>query len=404
MPANSSTLSPGILRPFWNTTIDERLTEFAAIRERPMEFHVEGHGGRGFWSATSYSDVAEISRQPEVFSSAQGFSLDDMPREVLEFMGSMIAMDDPRHRRMRRLVQNAFTPRAIRGLSDTVERIADDIVVDLRDKTDFDWVPDVATRLPLEVICDLLAIPVGDRDMLRGLVDKVVGAQDPDFGGGEAGVEAVLSLAGYASDLSEERRRDPGDDITSRLVTADVDGNALTPSEFASFMILLFAAGNDTTRTALSWSIELLSRFPDQKRALTEDFDELAPNAIEEIVRWSSPVLHMRRTLTQDAAVGGTALSAGDKVVMWYLAANHDPTVFDEPDRFDIRRHNARAHLAFGAGGPHFCLGANLARMEVRVVLKRLLESFPDIRTTGEPQLLLSPFVNAVKSLPCTVR
>ncbi|GAA1480753.1 cytochrome P450 [Gordonia sinesedis] len=396
--------SPGRLRPFWEADATGRIAAFADIRSRPIQFHAEGRGGPGFWSITSHEDVSAVSRHPEIFSSAQGFSLDDMPVEALELVGSIIAMDDPRHKRLRRLVNGAFTPRAIRELVAGISRTADHIIDDITTKGEFDWVPDVAMRLPLEVICDLLAVPQADRPMVLRLVDDIVGSSDPEFSGAQGGIDALMALYQYALDLGNARKADPGDDITSRLMSAEVDGESLTAAEFGSFMILLIGAGNDTTRNALSWAIELLTHHPDQKQNLIDDFDALHANAIEEVVRWSSPVLHMRRTAVEDTIIGETAIAQGDKVVIWYLPANHDPAVFDEPDAFDIARPNASRQVGFGAGGPHFCLGANLARMEMRVLLGKVLAECPHIRSTADPELLLSPFVHGVKSLPCTVR
>lgn len=395
--------SPGLLRPFWEVGVSDRLTAFAEIRTDSPQFHREGRGGPGFWSISSYDDVATVSRHPEIFSSAQGFSLDDMPPEALEFVGSMIAMDDPRHKRLRRLVQNAFTPKAIRGLTGNIERISDAVVADIGAKVDFDWVPDVAMRLPLDVICDLLAIPEGDRKLLLRLVDDVVGSADPEFNGKKGGMDGLMGLYQYALDLGNKRKANPGDDITSRLMAAEIDGESLTPAEFGSFMILLIGAGNDTTRNALSWAVDLLTRHPDQQQKLLADFESLHANAIEEVVRWSSPVLHMRRTVVEDYTLGDTHLAEGDKVVIWYLPANHDPAVFDDPDAFDIERHNASSHVGYGAGGPHFCLGANLARVEMRVLLGKILHAYPRLRSTAEPELLMSPFVHGIKSLPCTI-
>ena len=394
--------TPGVLHPFWDADITTRLANFAAIRSRSdgIEWH-EGPGGRGFWSLTSHRALSAISRDPETFTSTKGFSLDDFPPEALEMMASIIAMDDPRHKSQRQLVQSAFSPRAIKRLTHSVETLADDLVENLRQSREFDFVTAIAGNLPLQVICDLLEIPQTDQPQLRDWVNTILGVDDPDFGGGAASLTALMELYGYAIELGKERLRTPGDDITSVLMHAEIDGTRLTPAEFGSFVVLLVSAGNDTTRTTLAWGMKLLSDHPDQKRLLRNDFDDLNANAIDEIIRWCSPALHMRRTATVGTVIGDHVIAAGDKVVLWYLAANHDPAVFDDPDAFDITRPNARDHIAFGAGGPHFCLGSHLAKMEVRVVLDKLLRAYPDIHTTAEPDVLISPFVHGIKSLPC---
>ncbi|MEU0494748.1 cytochrome P450 [Mycobacterium sp. NPDC006124] len=395
--------TPGTLTPFWTGDVTTRLARFAAIRSRSggVEFHDEGPGRSGFWSLTSHQAVSAVSRDPATFTSTKGFSLDDFPPEALEMMASIIAMDDPRHQRQRRLVQAAFSPRAIARLTDSVAALADQLVNDLRDTPQFDFVTAIAGNLPLQVICDLLEIPPADQPQLRDWVNTILGVDDPDFGGQAASLEALVHLYGYAIDLGQERLRHPGDDVTSALMHAEIDGVRLTPAEFGSFVVLLVAAGNDTTRTSLAWGMKLLSDHPEQKALLCNDFDAFSGNAVDEIIRWCSPALHMRRTATVDARIGDHLVAAGDKVVLWYLAANHDPAVFDDPDTFDVTRPNARNHIAFGAGGPHFCLGSHLAKMEVRVVLEKLLRAYPEIHTTAEPDVLVSPFVHGIKSLPC---
>ncbi|WP_319450534.1 MULTISPECIES: cytochrome P450 [unclassified Mycobacterium] len=396
--------SPAVLRPFWAADIDSRLKSFAAMRARSggVEFHRDEHG-KGLWSLTSHAAVSEVSRDPATFTSTAGFSLDDFPPEVLEVMASIIAMDDPRHGRQRKLVQSAFAPRAIKRLATSVDALADVIVDELRGARSFDFVTAVGANLPLQVICDLLDIPASDRPQLRTLINSILGVNDPDFGGPQESLQSLLSLYGYAIELGKERQKHPGEDITSVLMQAEIDGQRLTPAEFGSFVVLLVSAGNDTTRTALTWGMKLLSDHPDQKRLLRNEFDVRHGNAIDEILRWCSPALHMRRTATVDTRVGTQPIAKGDKVVLWYLAANHDPAVFADPDAFDITRANARDHIAFGAGGPHFCLGSNLARMELRVVLDKLLNAFPQIHATAQPDLLMSPFVHTIKSLPCTI-
>ncbi|GAA1459836.1 cytochrome P450 [Williamsia maris] len=282
--------SPGVLRPFWEADLPTRLAAFADLRARPdLPFHEMDSGGQGFWSVTSYADAVAVTKDPATYSNARGFSLDDMSRQLLETMASIIGMDDPKHKQQRKLVQGAFTMRAIAALTDNVASLSDVIVDELRDLGEFDFVDAVASKLPLQVICDLLSIPASDRPHLRVLVDRVLGVSDPSFGGPQQGVEAVIELFGYAIELGKERQATPGDDLTSLLMSAEVDGQRLTPTEFGSFLILMIAAGNDTTRTGLAWAIHLLSEHPEQQRMLAADFDGHQANAIEEILRWSSP-------------------------------------------------------------------------------------------------------------------
>ncbi|MCP9275221.1 cytochrome P450 [Mycolicibacterium arenosum] len=404
MPHDLEYASPAVLHPFWAADIDDRLRGFALMRERSagVEYHLDA-GGNGLWSVTSHAAVSRVSRDPATFTSTAGFSMDDFPPEVLEVMASIIAMDDPRHGRQRKLVQSAFSPRAIKRLTESVGTLADAIVDEIRERREFDFVTAVGANLPLQVICDLLDIPAADRAEVRELINKILGVNDPDFGGPEVALQSLLSLYGYAIELGRQRLASPGDDITSVLMHAEIDGCRLSPAEFGSFVVLLVSAGNDTTRTALTWGMKLLSDHPAQMRSLREDFGGRHSNAIEEILRWCSPALHMRRTATEDIDLGDQRIAKGDKVVLWYLAANHDPAVFADPDAFDIARANARDHIAFGAGGPHFCLGSNLARMELTVVLDKLLQAFPDLHATGAPEVLMSPFVHTIKSLPCSI-
>lgn len=397
-------MNPAALSPFWDNDVDTRLRDFATLRERSggVEF-LEAPDGPGFWSVTSYADVRAVTRDPQRFTSTAGFSMDDMPAELLEMMGSIIAMDDPRHQQYRNLVKVAFSPRAIRQMTDYVGELADGIVEQIRDAREFDFVDTVGAHLPFQVIADLLAIPAADRPRLRELIDLILGATDDEVSDLQTAAAAVVEFFGYTIELGKERRRHPGDDITSALMLAEIDGKHLTPQEFGSFVLLLAAAGNDTTRTGLAWAMHLLSEHPEQKLALAADFETLQGNAIDEVLRWSSPVLHMRRTATEDTELSGHRIAAGDKVVVWYLAANHDPAVFTDPGRFDIRRPNAHEHFAFGSGGPHFCLGSGLARMEMRVVLATLLAAFPGLHATAPPDPLRSVFVHGVKKLPCAI-
>ncbi|EME64108.1 cytochrome P450 [Rhodococcus ruber BKS 20-38] len=398
----SEMMSPGT-RAFWDRSFAGRLSLFEALRARPaIEFHAEVTGP-GFWSVVGYDDVVAVSRTPELFSSAQGFTIDDVPAEIREFAMSMIAMDDPRHRSLRSIVQSAFTAASVRSITDRIRGHARRIAAELPRGEVFDFVDRVAGRLPVQVICELLGIPDPDRPRIVDLAGEVILGGGEDFATAPGGALGLAQIYGYALDLGERRRTEPGKDLTSTLMTTVVDGQSLTPSEFGSFVILLLTAGFDTTRQALAWALHLFSTHPDQLRLLRTDFAARIDGAIDEVIRYASPVPYMRRTATVDTELGGARIRAGEKVVMWYLSANHDSTVFTDPDRFDITRPSAGRHLGFGAKDIHHCLGAHLARTELRVMLEELLSAHPGIRAVGEPELLLSAFVSGLGSLPARV-
>ncbi|WP_237669169.1 cytochrome P450 [Rhodococcus sp. BS-15] len=387
-------------RAFWDCSFDNRLANFESLRKREsIEFHAED-SGPGFWSVVSYDDIVRIERDPETFSNAKGFTIMDMPAEILEFAASIVAMDNPRHRRLRNIVQSAFTMKAVTELQTNIALYADHIVDELPSTGQFEFVDLVSNRLPLYVICELLGIPESDRQVILRLADEVVGATDQTFSHSPGGSNALAEIYGYALDLGNRRLADPTDDLTSRLVHATVDGDRLTPSEFGSFVILLVTAGGDTARQAISWALHLLSENPGKRDVLLEDFDTHIGPAIEEIVRWSSPVPYMRRTATREVQIGGATIAEGDKVVLWYLSGNHDERVFSEPDTFDFTRSNVSAHIGFGARGPHHCLGANLARVEIGSMLRSLFTRYPDLRSVGRPELALSAFTSGITSLP----
>ena len=405
---------------FWELPLAERAAAFARLRaeDRPPFFaepeFAFADQGRGYYALVRHADVVEASRHPDVFSSARGAtSIPDLPVEFNEYFGSMINMDDPRHARLRRIVSRAFTPRMIAKFEDDVRRAATAIVDDLLDGGPCDFVPNVAARLPLKIICDMMGIPGDQYDMVLANSNIILSGADPEFLSEDPG-EAVTRLLGAGQALAElvtglaaARTQAPAhspaaasaDDLVSALVTANIDGEQLTSAELASFFILLVVAGNETTRTALSHALVLFTAFPDQRALLLGDLEGRIEGAVEEIVRYSSPVTFMRRTLTQDYAMNGQAYHQGDKVVLYYYSANRDEEVFSDPERFDITR-SPNPHIGYGAAGPHFCLGAHLARRELTVMLRELLTRVPDI-TAGEPDRLLSSFVNGIKRLPC---
>jgi cytochrome P450 len=402
---------------FWARPLDEREAAFEALRrQRPIAHFDDPEpppgitvpiplDGSGYYAVTRHADVVEASREPGSFCSGQGAtSIFDMPTEFLEFFGSMINLDDPRHARLRRIVSAAFTPRMVKKIEDEVKRSASLIVDDVIEKGTCDFVTEVAAKLPLRIICNMMGVPERDHDFVFHHSNVILGGMDPEYVPEGSDVVIALLTSGQEltqlmADLARQRAERPSDDVTSALVTANVDGEQLTDQELASFFILLVVAGNETTRNAISHGMKLLTDHPDQRAAWAADFEALAPTAVEEIVRIASPVIFMRRTATKDVTLGGVDLPAGAKVLLTYWSANRDEAVFDSPYRFDIRR-DPNPHLGFGGPGPHFCLGAHLARQEITVMFRELLARAPGIHTTGDPERLLSNFINGIKHLP----
>jgi len=392
---------------FWTLPDAQREAAFAVLRaERPVSWHEEFEypglpKGPGFWSVTRWDDLWTVSRTPEVFISGKGSNIGDLPVEMLEFFGSMINMDAPRHTKLRLLVNKGFTPRMVARVEEMVRERAASIVDRVAPLGECDFVNDVAAALPLEIICDMMGIPPSDYRRIYELTNTILGVGDPEYATTIPELMgAGLELFQYAQALGAERLAQSRDDITSALMHAEVDGERLTEQEFGSFFILLVAAGNETTRNAISHGMKVLTDFPDQRRRWQQDFERYKTTAVEEIVRWATPVIHFRRTAARDTVLGGQAIKEGDKVVMWYNSANRDDAKFADPFSFDVGR-EPNEHVGFGAGGPHFCLGANLARREIAVMFEELFKRLPDIEIGGEPAMLLSAFIHGIKRMPC---
>ena len=397
---------------FWGQPLADRAAAFARLRaQQGPRFYAEpvvpfGEKGPGYYALVRHADVVEASRRADVFCSGRGATnIVDLPADFNEYFGSMINMDDPRHARLRRIVSRAFTPRMIARFESDVRRAATAIVDDLLAAGPCDFVPQVAARLPLKVICDMMGVPDDQYEMVLTRTNIILSGFDPEFISADPD-EVAIQLLGAGQELAElvtglaaARAQAPADDVVSALVTANIDGEQLTSAELASFFILLVVAGNETTRTALSHALMLLTEFPEQRALLLADIENRIEGTVEEIVRYASPVLFMRRTLTRDYTMNGQDYREGDKAVLYYYSANRDEAVFADPERFDITR-SPNPHVGFGAAGPHFCLGAHLARRELTVMLRELLSRVPDI-TAGEPDRLLSSFVNGIKRLPC---
>jgi methyl-branched lipid omega-hydroxylase len=405
---------------WWTRSLAEREEAFALLRaERPIARHVMpefvspeapalSQPETEYWSVTRHADLVEASRQPALFCSGQGTNIMDLPQPFLDFFGSMINMDDPRHARMRRIVSRGFTPRQLELLRADVEGVATEIVDGIADKGSCDFVTEVAALLPLRVIIDLMGIPRSEEQFIFDRTNVVLGFTDPEYVDDLENPMAVMGallqagqdLANIVSELARDRVKNPQNDLITALITSEVDGEKLTPEELASFFILLVVAGNETTRNAIAHGMTLLTEHPDQKERWLADLDGLAPTAVEEIVRVASPVIHFRRTVTQDGVrLGDHEFSEGDRVVLWYWSANRDEKIFADPFRFDIGR-SPNEHVGFGGPGPHFCLGAHLARREITVMFKELLGRLPDIHTTAAPARLRSNFINGIKHLP----
>jgi len=397
---------------FWSWSLADRAAAFALLRALPQpQFYAEpevpfSEKGPGYYALVRYADVAEASRYPDVFCSGKGATnIVDLPAEFNEYFGSMINMDDPRHARLRRIVSRAFSPRMIAKFEVDVRRAATTVVDDLLNTGPCDFVPHVSARLPLKIICDMMGVPDDHYEMVLANTNIILSGSDPEFLSEDLDVAvtkilgAGQALAELVTGLAASRAQAPGEDLVSALVTANIDGELLTSAELASFFILLVVAGNETTRTALSHALMLLTEFPEQRALLLGDLEARLEGAVEEIVRHASPVIFMRRTLTRDYTMNGQDYRKGDKVVLFYYAANRDEAEFADPERFDITR-SPNPHLGFGGAGPHFCLGAHLARRELTVMLRELLTRVPDI-TAGPPDRLLSSFVNGIKRLPC---
>ncbi len=398
---------------FWRRPLTARMADFAVLREEGPFTRVEvpnplSGETDAFFAVTRYDELVEISRHPLDFCSGRGsISIVDMPTEAMEFFGSFITMDDPRHARQRGIVARSFTPRALQGVLDSVETICTEVIDDMCERGEVDLVEAVSQPFPLLVICDMMGIPRSEFNTVLDATNVILGAGDPDMLGGQDDVVTAILTAGMTltalmGELAEERRRNPQNDLTSALVHNDLGEDLLTPEEIAPFFILLAVAGNDTTRTATSLGMQLLGQHPDQRRLWQDDLDGVTATAVEEIVRMASPVTFMRRTATRPITLSGHDFDEGDKVVLFYGAANRDPRAFDDPERFDVRR-DPNPHVGFGGPGPHFCLGAHLARRELSVIFRQLLTRLPDIEVAGEAVYLEAmgvPLVGGIKHLP----
>jgi cholest-4-en-3-one 26-monooxygenase len=369
-------------------------------RHDPVHWQEEPNGP-GYWAVTKYHDCVTVNREFDRFSSAaKGTMPFEMGEDEIAQQGlMMLNMDPPLHTRYRRLVNKGFTPRMVRDLEQSIHKSADSIIDTVSAAGRADFVTDLSAELPLQVIAELLGVPPDDRHKMFDWSNQMVGSEDPEYQlQAEMAMTAAMELYAYAAELFSKKRLDPRDDLMSVLTTVEVEGEQLNAMELELFFLLLTVAGNETTRNLMSGAMHAFFQNPDQWERLHND-RTLLPSAVEEMLRFVTPVMNFRRTAMCDTELSGTKIRQGDKVVFYHASGNRDEEIFEDPDRFDIGR-DPNPHIAFGGGGPHFCLGANLARIEIRVMFEHLLDRLPDLHQAGDVQRLQSQFINGVKHLP----
>lgn len=396
---------------FWAQTAEQREETFAVLRrERPVSWHPPIEGAlippenEGLWVVTRHEHITEVSKNPDLFRSGDGVQFEEVPQDINEAALSFLAMDAPRHPLIRKIVSSAFTPKQVTKINDQITEQARLIVDGLIDAGEGDFVQLVSKKLPMWTVYQMMGLDPSLQEEAAELADGMVAWNDEDVANGrepgEVLNESLVGLLTIGLEFAEHRRNHPAGDLMTNLVDAEVDGEQLTDDEIAAFFVLISVAGNDTTRNTISITTRALQDFPDQKALLLEDFPGRIGPAIEEFVRWASPVMTFRRTATQDTVLGGQLIREGEWVAMMYPSGNRDETVFDRPLEFDITRQRNQ-HVGFGGGGPHFCMGNFVAKMQLRELFDQLLHRVPDLQV-GEPEYLVGNFVRAVKSMPCT--
>jgi cytochrome P450 len=388
---------------------------FALLRREAPVWWYDWPGGEGFWCVTKHADVVAVSRDTKTFSSAQGANLEDLDDEMMAARRSMLETDPPRHTRLRGLVGPPFTPRAVKAYEQALRELTRVILDRALPLGELDFIEVIAKELPIRVLARLLGVPESDTDALIGWGDRMIMNTDPDVADvlhdspeSEAyrlvpfRSPAALELFEYGHAIAAERRAQPRDDLVSKLVHTEVDGERLTEREFDTMFLLLVVAGNETTRQAIAHGMQALVEHPEEWARMRDDPELAWKTGADEILRWSCPVLHFRRTATVDTEIRGQPIRAGEKVVVWYVSANFDEDVFEDPMRFDAGRTPNR-HITFGGGGPHYCLGAHLAKLEVQVLFDELLPRIRDLELTAPPERMRSNFTNALKRMPVRI-
>ncbi|HET9720141.1 MAG TPA: cytochrome P450 [Solirubrobacteraceae bacterium] len=380
---------------------------FAILRrEDPVHWNPEPEG-RGFWAVTRYEDIRAVHRTPQIFSSEiGGTSLEDLEPEHIEARKSMIDMDPPRHDELRAIVNRRFTPRAVTVWEDQVRKVANEVLDVALPKQDLDFVAEIASEIPMQVFAEILGVPQSERREIIEIGDRLLGNADPEYahqGDDDAhrhlpfSSPAALEMFAFGRRLYDERRHEPRDDVATQLVQA-----GLSERELDVYFVLLATAGNETTRHTISHGLLALIEHPGQLERLRSDPEGLGRTATEEMLRWATPVHHFRRTAAQDTELGGAEIHAGDKVTTWFVSGNRDESVFEAPDRFDVGR-TPNPHMTFGPGGVHHCLGAHLAKMEIRITFQEMIRRGVWFELTGRPERLRSNFFNGIKRMPVRV-
>jgi cytochrome P450 len=399
-------------KAFWALDSDERDKAFARLRQedpvswqRPVEDAVAPDpDDPGYWAVTKHADITTVSRDSKTYISGQGVLFDLMPAEFLEMSQSFLAMDPPKHDYLRRLVSSAFTPKQIKRLEDQIKLAAKEIVDSFASDPsgEIEFISQCAELLPMRLFCDMFGVPEGLREQTVKSAGDIVSWADPERVGdrspAEIGLEANQILHGIAAQLIAARRENPTDDLFTNLVQAEADGQKLSDAEMGAFFVLMSVAGTDTTKHTSAWTVKAMTDFRDQQHWLMEDNDGRIKTAIEEFVRFASPVMTFRRTAVVETELGGKKILPGDKVVLFYPSGNRDGDVFDDPDRFDLSR-NPNPHVGFGGGGTHFCLGNQLAKSALKALFKELLTRIPDFEA-GKPELLGTNFMRGITRMP----
>jgi cytochrome P450 len=374
--------------------------------EQPLSFHEEENGA-GFWAVVRYQDVIDVGRDWRTFSSAQGSTLEELDEDQLAVRRSMLDLDPPAHTRLRRLVTPGFTPRVVRSYEQAFRLLTRQVLDEAFAKGRFDLVTEISKNLPVMWLCRHLGVPESDAAKLIEWTDRMLGQSDPEYREDEAdprsryapfGTIAGLEAYEYAAEWAAERRARPVDDVMSAILMAEADGEPLSDDEFKNFFTVLMIAGQEASRHSISHGVLALLEHPDQLDRLAADTD-LMPTAVEEIIRWASPIYQFRRTATSDVDMHGETIQAGDKVTVWYVSANFDEREFSSPEVFDITR-SPNDHVSFGRGGPHFCLGAGLARLQVQITFEELVPRLGSLALDGPVERLRSNFIHGIKHLP----